>query len=83
MLIAITRLQFKEAFYYNRLFFVLLPLIFILFMDFIVGYLFQKEYKIITKIPIGVYITIAVIILLFGVLRNTETFNYLRPIFID
>lgn len=83
MILSILKLDFKQAFYYNRLFFILLPFIIILLIDFIIGYLFDKPYKIITRIPKSVYIILGVIIILFGIIRNFPCFDYLRPILID
>lgn len=83
MLIAISKFQWKQAFYYNRLFFILLPFLFILIIDGILGYVLNRKYVIINKIPLWVYILVAIIIIFFGILRNTDSFYYLRPIHID
>lgn len=79
MLIAITKFQFKKAYGYNQLMFILLPFFIILFCDYIISYLYDRPNKIIDKIPTWVYILVAVIIVLFGIIRNIPGFEYLTP----
>ena len=79
MLISISKLQFKKAFNYNQLIFILLPFILILLGDSIIAYLYDKTPKIVNRIPNWVYILLCIIIICFGIIRNIPGFEYLTP----
>ena len=79
MILALSKLQIKKAFGYNQAFFILLPFIIVLGIDFIIGYIFNKPYKIITKIPQWVYIVIAILLCIYGIVRNIPGLEYLTP----
>ena len=68
MLFSILKLDFKSAFFYNPVVFILLP--------FLTFYIFYQEYIYITKsknklkVPEYVYYVIIIVLVLFGILRN-------------
>ena len=63
---SILKLDFYQAFRYN-------PLVFIL----IILYIFVKLFKV--KVPKTAIYILLVVVILFGILRNIDTFDYLRP----
>ena len=71
--------HFYKAFNYNRLVFILLPFIFLYLIYNIYLYVFNKEDKIIKKIPNIIWLVLIIIVLLFGVIRNIDSFSYLAP----
>lgn len=79
MLLALLQLNIREAFYYNRVLFLLLPYG-IFFAGQHIGYLLWKgeryPYK---KYHDWIAIILIVILLLFGILRNLPAFSYLAP----
>ena len=68
MLFSILKLDFKSAFFYNPVVFILLP--------FLTFYIFYQEYIYITKrknklkVPDFIYYLIIFILIIFGILRN-------------
>lgn len=66
MLFSILRLDFYQAFRYN-------PLVFILF----IGFILCKLFKI--NLPKYAVYLLLVIVILFGILRNIDAFGYLKP----
>lgn len=69
MLLAIMRLDFKSAFQYNQLLFILFP--FILFLATNYGYcLLTGKKKIVDKVPNYVWYILIIILLIYGILRN-------------
>lgn len=75
-LFALIQLDFYKAFKYNQLVFILLPISFIYYI--IYSYYYIKYNKRIT-IPKYISITILIIVLLFGILRNINYFSFIRP----
>lgn len=75
-LFSLIQLDFYKAFKYNQLVFILLPISFIYYI--IYSYYYIKYNKRIT-IPKYISITILIIVLLFGILRNINYFNFIRP----
>ena len=78
-LFAILRLKIYDAFMYNQLVFILLP-----FLGCFIGYriylyIFDKDDKIICKIPNYLWIMLLIVIIGFGILRNISYFDFLRP----
>ena len=63
-------LNFKEAFFYNPLVIIYMPFIlaYFFYLDYL--YVYDKEDKILKKIPNFVMIIVLIITLLYGVLRN-------------
>lgn len=78
-LFSIIKLDFKSAFHYNMLVFIMLPffIMYYVYLNYI--YICNKEDKITKNIPNYVTITLLVITILFGILRNTEMFEFLSP----
>lgn len=70
MIISLFHLEFYQAFRYN-------PLIFILLIAYIVYKLVNIKIKV--KVPKFVTYILLVITIIFGILRNTTMFNYLKP----
>ena len=75
-LFSLIQLDFYKAFKYNQLVFILLPISFIYYI--IYSYYYIKYNKRIT-IPKYISITILIIVLLFGILRNINYFSFIRP----
>ena len=69
----------KAAFFYNPLFFIMIPFFIfgIIYKCYI--YIADKEEKIISNIPNYIWVVVLIIVIIFGILRNIETFEYLRP----
>lgn len=70
MFFALLKLDFINAFHYN-------PLVFIMLL----GYIFYKVISLRTPVKLPKYFSLIllVIVVLFGVLRNIDTFSFLRP----
>ncbi len=79
LLIALLNGNIYEAFKYNQLMFILLPLVIIYFG--ILSYLWIKNKINRNFIIISKYLLFFVIVLLvvFGIIRNLDNFSYLRP----
>lgn len=78
-LFALLKFDFYEAFMYNQLVFILLPFLLFLICYRIYLYIFDKEDKIIKKVPNYVWILLLVIVIGFGIVRNISYFGFLRP----
>lgn len=80
-LFAILQLQFYQAFRYNALIFLLLPV----FGFFIIwnSYHYVLGKKNFYSIPNCVYIFLVISFILFGIARNMDMFSYFRPTFIS
>lgn len=78
-LFSIIHLKFNEAFHYNMFVFILLPFLAIYYIYAIYVYIFDKKDNLIKKIPDYYYYILVFLAILFGVLRNTETFKFLAP----
>lgn len=78
-LVSLINLDFYQAFRYNPLIFVLLPLLipYVLYLYFI--FIFDLEDKITKKIPNWIWYILLVITIIFGIFRNIPLFNYLAP----
>lgn len=70
LIFALLKLDFREAFISNPLVFIYLPFIIMYFAYFDYLYIYDKEDKIIKKIPNYVWIILIIITLLYGILRN-------------
>lgn len=79
MLFSLLKFDFKSAFSYNPLLFVLFP--FFLFYYFYVNYiyLYNQENKLKKYITNPMKITLLVLVILFGILRNISFFSFLAP----
>lgn len=78
-LFALLRLDFYEAFMYNQLVFILLPFLVALIVYRIYLYVFDKQDKILVKVPNMVWILLLVIVIGYGIVRNISYFDFLRP----
>ncbi len=79
MLFSLLKLDFKSAFAYNPLLFILLPFacIYYLYSNYI--YLFELENKVKKNIPTYIIPIVLVITILFGIARNIPFFSFLAP----
>jgi hypothetical protein len=80
MLFSIMELKFYQAFRYNPLMFIYLPIIALMALDFIVAYIHERKTKVIRKVPVFVWGIMITVALVFGVVRNIEPFTFLAPI---
>lgn len=78
-LFALLKLDFYEAFMYNQLVFILLPFLVALIVYRIYLYVFDKQDKILVKVPNMVWISLLVIVIGYGIVRNISYFDFLRP----
>lgn len=79
MVLSILKLDFYQAFRYNPLCFIISPFIFIYaFYQFYI-FIFMKKDNLTNKIPNIIYIILLVILIVFGIIRNIDTFSYLKP----
>jgi nitrate reductase gamma subunit len=79
MMFSLLKLDFYQAFRYNNLVFLSIPLILFYFCDFIIKRFHNKSNYLYQKISDKVWIILLIITLLFGVLRNIPVFDYLIP----
>lgn len=75
MIISLLKMNFCQAFRYNPLAFILLPLFICYYIIKYIFYLKNKQLIINNK----VWYTILMIVILFGIIRNIPTFKYLIP----
>lgn len=76
-LFSIIKLDFKSAFNYNMLVFIMLPFFIIYYIYLNVIYILNKKNVILEKISPYVSYILLVITILFGILRNIESFKFL------
>lgn len=79
MLFSIINLDFYQAFRYNPLLFICLPFLIIYFVYGLLMYLNNKKNNLISKIPKSITISLLIITILYGILRNIEMFSFLKP----
>lgn len=75
MLQAILQLNFYQAFRYNPLLFISLPF----FIFFTIEGIITKKDPLYNKIPNKILITIIIIFIIYGMLRNLPLFDFLAP----
>ena len=75
MLQAILQLNFYQAFRHNPLLFISLPF----FIFFTVEGIITKKDPLYNKIPNKILITIIIIFIIYGILRNLPLFDFLAP----
>lgn len=74
MIINITKGNFYQAFRYNPLLFILIPIAILLFINYL------SKYKLINqKTQEKIYIFLIIILIIFGIIRNIPFFSYLKP----
>ncbi|MDD6223451.1 MAG: DUF2752 domain-containing protein [bacterium] len=79
MMFSLINLDFYQAFRYNQLLFISLPFIMVCIIDKIVKWLVGNPNYLHDKINDKVWITLLLITVLFGILRNISIFDYLIP----
>lgn len=75
MLTSILQLDFYQAFRYNPLIFISLPV----FIFFIIEYIITKKEPLYNRIPTKIWIAIIIIFIIYGLLRNFPLFDFLAP----
>ncbi len=78
MFISIFKLDFYQAFRYNPLCFILLPIIIPYILYLVYMWVFNKTNKI-NKYVDKVILVITVLLIIYGIIRNIDTYSYLRP----
>lgn len=74
MILSIVKGDFYQAFRYNPLLFILIPLFLFLVFNSILKYKFLKKEK-----QEKIYIFIIILLIIYGILRNIPYFSYLKP----
>jgi hypothetical protein len=69
MMFSILKFDFKAAFQYNQLLFILSPAILFLLIDYIYSWIVDKK-CLVKKIPNYIWYILIVILLIYGILRN-------------
>ena len=74
LIFSLIKLDFRQAFFYNPLVFILLPFIgfYIIYQEYL--YITKKEDKIIKKIPSYIYYLLIIILIIYAILRNIFVF---------
>ena len=78
MIFSIMELNFYQAFRYNPLMFILFPFIIVFIIDALIAFIYNRETKVVGKIPIFVWVLLFVLAIGFGIIRNIEPFTYLK-----
>lgn len=79
MFSSIAQLDFYQAFRYNPLLFISLPFVFACIIDLMISWLLDKKTLFYHKLNNKFWITLLVVVLIYGVLRNVPYFDYLIP----
>lgn len=69
----------KEAFQYNPIFFTMIPFLILGIIYKIYIYIENKKDNLINRIPNYIWIIIIIILIIFGILRNINGFEFLGP----
>ena len=74
LIFSLIKLDFRQAFFYNPLVFILLPFIgfYIIYQEYL--YITKKEDKIIKKIPSYIYYVLIIILIIYAIFRNIFSF---------
>lgn len=80
-LFSLIKLDFKHAFNYNMLVFIMLPFFMLYYIYINIIYILDRKNKIVEKVPSSFSYFLLVITILFGILRNIESFKFLAPHF--
>lgn len=82
MLLALGRGEFYQAFRYNPLLFIALPVVVILLINWLYAKYYGKKswYE---KVPEWAWIALLVVVVVYGILRNLSMFSYLAPTIVD
>ena len=79
MIFALGHFRIAEAFGYNQLMFIGLPILLFYFGYQIYLYIFDRKDKVLSKFPKWIPIVLLVIVIAWGIIRNLPMFPYLRP----
>lgn len=77
MFISIFKFEFVQAFHYNSLLFLLLPLVIVYFVIYWWRWIHNRQMY---EVPNFIWTLLLIIVILFGVLRNTDLFHFLAPV---
>jgi hypothetical protein len=78
MILSIFRLDFYQAFRYNPVVFIMLPIFAGIFTRHLISYLRGKEATV-PKLEKAIMILLLVVLVIFGIARNFPVFSYLAP----
>lgn len=78
-LASLLSLDFYQAFRYNPLIFIFLPILIPYLLYLYIVFIFDLEDKITKKIPNYIWYILLIIFILYGFLRNLDFFSYLAP----
>jgi len=78
MFYSILSFRFYQAFRYNPLLFISLPVLFMILARYIISYIRGKR-TVMTKLEFAFFIFLIISFVLFGILRNLEPFSFLAP----
>jgi len=79
MLESLVKLDLYQSFRYNMLAFLIFPILIVCAADSIYCYIIARSTTIYSKIPYKVLLTVLIVTLAFGVLRNIGAFDFLAP----
>lgn len=79
MIVAILEFDFYQAFRYNSFLFIFSPFFIVCAIDELL-ILFKEKPFIIKKIPNFIWIILLCFAILFGIFRNIDGFEFLRPV---
>lgn len=82
-IIAILNFKFYQAFRYNPLILILLPFLTLYIIYKIYIWLFNKEDKITSKLTGYPIYCLIIVLIVYGILRNTNLFSWLAPTLIN
>ena len=82
-IIAILNFKFYQAFRYNPLILILLPFLTLYIIYKIYIWLFNKEDKITSKLTGCPIYCLIIVLIVYGILRNTNLFSWLAPTLIN
>lgn len=78
MILSIFRLDFYQAFRYNPVVFIMLPIFAGIFIRHLIRYLRGKEATV-PKLEKAILILLLIVLVIFGIARNFPFFSYLAP----
>lgn len=79
MLSSFAKLEFYQAFRYNPLLFIASPFVLLFLIDIVIKWLCQREDYFYKRIDNKGWIVLLIVVILYGILRNIPSFDYLIP----
>lgn len=79
MIISLIKMNFYQAFRYNPLLFLSLPFILFFSIDVLCKWFKDKENYLYKKISEKTWISLLIMVIIYGILRNIPYFSYLKP----